>query len=316
MKKDKSMDKIPERIDFFVNQFDKLREEGLEELKIYHLVKRENLKRGREHLLKKLGLEHPDIVKLDTKLRYNLGMEKDLNVLITEARTEVEPVDADTWKVHGKVVDQDDKGIKGLTIGLYDDKGKWQRDLGHGCSDDKGYFHISVKVKEKEEELLITPFYLYVLDQNKNILFKDTEQLFIVSGQIDYRAIRIVDEGEVCIPPEPEDEGIPLNENEWVVKGRITDEQGNGLEGMTVSLYDKDLLFDDRLGTTLTDEAGNFMAGYKSEEFRDLFEASPDIYLKVSDQEGNELYSSRKKVKCKAGRIESFNIKIKKTTRR
>ena len=69
-------------------------------------------------------------------------------------------------------------------------------------------------------------------------------------------------------------------------QGRVAEKNGQGLEGLLVSLYDKDLLFDDRLGETLTDASGDFTLVYRTEDFRDLFESKPDIFLKVSDKDG------------------------------
>ncbi len=148
------------------------------------------------------------------------------------------------------------------------------------------------------------------MDKKHNILYKDSVPLFVSPGNIDYRAVYL--SNDVCIPPEPGTDHIEHPNNDyWVVKGRITDKGGKGMGGITVSLYDKDHIFDEKLGTFLTDNDGNFMARYETENFRDLIEAKSDIYLKVINKEGETLYSSRKKVRFEVGRIESFNIKIK-----
>ena len=135
--------------------------------------------------------------------------------------------------------------------------------------------------------------------------------MFIRPGRIDYKAIYLSGEDDVCVPPAPGKEDTELPKGQWVVKGRVTDEGGKGLGGLTVNLYDKELNFDDKLGTVSTDENGDFIANYEAEHFRDVIEANPNIYLKVIDKEGNVIYSSRKKIKFETGRIESFNIKIK-----
>lgn len=96
----------------------------------------------------------------------------------------------------------------------------------------------------------------------------------------------------------------------WVVKGRVTDETGRGWEGLTVKLYDRDHFFDDRLGTTQTNANGEFTIIYRTEDFDDLFDARPDLYLKILDPAGNNLYSSEDSVRCNAGRVEVFNITI------
>ena len=96
----------------------------------------------------------------------------------------------------------------------------------------------------------------------------------------------------------------------WIVRGRVADQNGKGLPNLIVSLYDKDFFFDDRLGQEETDENGDFEIIYRTEDFRDVIERKPDIYIKVFDQEGNELYSSKKKYRFGSGRVEIVNVVI------
>jgi hypothetical protein len=102
-----------------------------------------------------------------------------------------------------------------------------------------------------------------------------------------------------------------VDPDEWVVQGEVVDgESKQGMGGVTVSLYDKDLFFDDILGTTLTDGEGYFEIAYRIEAFRDLFETRPDLYVKVLDATGKTLYCSRKCVRPEAGRVEIYYIII------
>ena len=97
----------------------------------------------------------------------------------------------------------------------------------------------------------------------------------------------------------------------WVVQGKVVDEESKqGMGKVIVSLYDKDLFFDDVLGTTITDDEGKFEITYRTEAFRDLFEAKPDLYVKVLDATGKTLYCSRKPLRPEASHIETFNIAI------
>jgi hypothetical protein len=111
-------------------------------------------------------------------------------------------------------------------------------------------------------------------------------------------------------PDAPSVGGPGTKSGGWAVRGRVTDEAGKGLGGLTVSLYDKDLLFDDRLGQTETDADGNYSFNYHTEDFRDLVERKPDIYLKVIDREGRTLYTSKRKIKYEAGRVEIVNAQV------
>jgi hypothetical protein len=42
-----------------------------------------------------------------------------------------------------------------------------------------------------------------------------------------------------------------------------------------------------------------------------LFEAKPDLYLKVLNNKGDTLFRSKKKIRAEAGRVEDFQIRIK-----
>ena len=129
-------------------------------------------------------------------------------------------------------------------------------------------------------------------------------------GWIDYREIVIDDQGDVCPPPEPDEDEKPAPPGSWIVRGRVTDEKKQGMGGLTISLYDEAHDFDDMLGTTLTDDNGKFKLTYQTEEFKDLFEKKPEVYLKVTGKRRKTLYTSDKAVRCKAGREEVFNITI------
>lgn len=85
------------------------------------------------------------------------------------------------------------------------------------------------------------------------------------------------------------------------------------LQGLRVRAYDKDWVFDDRLGETLTDATGRFEIAYTEVQFRDLEETLPDLYLRVYDASGKKLlYSSEKAVRRSAQVTERFDIAIPK----
>lgn len=88
-------------------------------------------------------------------------------------------------------------------------------------------------------------------------------------------------------------------------------ETGFGLSGLFVKAYDKDLLFDDLLGSTYTKEGGYFEIITEPEDFRDFFEVKPDIYLKVFSPDAETLlYTTEKAVRWQASRLETFDVRI------
>jgi hypothetical protein len=91
----------------------------------------------------------------------------------------------------------------------------------------------------------------------------------------------------------------------------VEDESGKPLAGLRVRAYDKDLIIDDDLGESTTDEAGRFDIDYMEAQYRDLNETQPDVYVRVYDADGSRLlYSSEKAVRRSAQVIERFNIRI------
>lgn len=71
------------------------------------------------------------------------------------------------------------------------------------------------------------------------------------------------------------------------IKGVVKEkETGLPLAGLFVKSYDKDLLFDDLLGSAVTNGEGKFDITVELSDFKEFFDVQPDIYFKVfgSDQ--------------------------------
>jgi len=96
------------------------------------------------------------------------------------------------------------------------------------------------------------------------------------------------------------------------IRGSVrVSETGVGVSGLFVKAYDKDLLFDDLLGSAYTREDGRFEIVSEPEDFRDFFELKPDIYLKILSPDAEKLlYTTEKAVRWQAGRLEEFDVRI------
>jgi carotenoid cleavage dioxygenase len=91
----------------------------------------------------------------------------------------------------------------------------------------------------------------------------------------------------------------------------VEEESGKPIADLRVRGYDKDWVFDDRLGDTITDAQGRFEISYTEIQFRDLEETLPDVYIRVFDSTGKQLlYSSEKAVRRNATVLELFDVKI------
>ena len=77
-----------------------------------------------------------------------------------------------------------------------------------------------------------------------------------------------------------------------VVGTVVEEESDRPLEGLVVRAYDKDLVFDDKLGSVQTNAKGEFEIAYTETQFRDFNETQPDLYLKVFDASGRRVVST------------------------
>jgi hypothetical protein len=88
-------------------------------------------------------------------------------------------------------------------------------------------------------------------------------------------------------------------------------ETGRPLPELVVRAYDKDLIFDDVLGFASTDEAGNFSIMFTTEDFKDLWEQRPDIYVRVFDRQGLiELCHTKDSVRKNAETDEFYELEV------
>ena len=61
------------------------------------------------------------------------------------------------------------------------------------------------------------------------------------------------------------------------------------LRDLIVRAIDRDFAFHDKLGFATTDDDGRFVIRFGIEDFRDVFESAPDIFLRVFDASGTRL---------------------------
>jgi hypothetical protein len=98
---------------------------------------------------------------------------------------------------------------------------------------------------------------------------------------------------------------------DWRAWGTVTNHSKHGQAGLTVELWDKDLMFDDLLGKTRTNRKGQFTIRYQERDFKEMTEVKPDLYIVVRDKRGKPLYSSRQHPRFGAGKSEVFHIILK-----
>ncbi len=293
----------------------------LSNFKDMQVFQRVLLQNEERRLTRKLGEEHPRVKALQTRLDQNLEIVGDLEVELEIANIKVPEVEENDVLIHGRVIDENLRGINGLTVFVQDEKGKKIRTVGSSETNASGYYGLKLdqaalkKVSKRED------VFLAIRAGKDKVVFDDPDPLTVTEGdrvseevvlkREDLSVVRF-NRTSVERKDEPGDKDPPIGPDVWVVRGRIIDEKEKGWGGLIVSLYDKDLFFDDILGTVITDEEGAFQFIYRTEAFRDLFEKKPDIYIKVLDDREKSIYTSRKPIKSNAGREEDLGeIKIK-----
>lgn len=306
---------------------DKDRASGLKKLKTFRQIKLVSLEREQVRLKqKKFGPEHRRVKEVSKKMIRSKNTIKALELEIENAEINVPEPDPAAWMTHGRVLAKDGQGIKGLTVSYFDEDARWARATDFVCTDNQGYFSLIYKDKEGERDEISgkQPLYLTVTDSKQNVLYRDTVPLFKQIGLVDSRVV-ILDNGKKIgtppqsgTPPEPPKKQEPHEKDGkpdvWAVRGKVRDHQGKPVGGLFLSLYDQDFLFDDRLGTTKTDEKGEFTFRYKTADFHDLFEAKPDLYIKIMMGE-RELYDGKQSVRYNAGWEEIFDIVLGKSVK-
>lgn len=95
------------------------------------------------------------------------------------------------------------------------------------------------------------------------------------------------------------------------IKGAVTEQESKkGIPGLFIKAYDKDLLFDDLLGSATTDDNGEFYIDYEGDDFQELFDKKPDIYLEIKTASGQHIHSTEQHVRFGSGDEEYFSVEI------
>ena len=96
-----------------------------------------------------------------------------------------------------------------------------------------------------------------------------------------------------------------------LIGSAVEEESGRPLAGLRVRAFDKDVLFDDPIGDTVTNAQGQFEISYTEANFRDFHETLPDVYIRVFDERGEKLlYSTERAVRKSAELVERFEVRI------
>jgi hypothetical protein len=218
-------DEIPEEtvaktLDTQLAGLDPQRAESYAGLQAVRTARAGGLAREQKRLTLKYGEDSPRVQAVVAKARINQGLLRDLDLERARAATETPTVDARGYVFHGFVRNLQGQGLPQLSVALYDDKGNWLRELGHGCTDERGYFILRYAGRQTDPASGTNAIAIasgsitanqptariHVLDAQQKTLQIEPEPLQPRLGQVDFRLIVIGGQTPPC-PPPPETPG-------------------------------------------------------------------------------------------------------------
>jgi hypothetical protein len=96
------------------------------------------------------------------------------------------------------------------------------------------------------------------------------------------------------------------------ILGTIEEEEtGRPLAALIVRAFDRDLIFDDKVGYATTDDSGQFEIRFNREDFSDVAESRPDLYLRIYDRAGiREIHRTTDAIRWNASTTERYRLRI------
>lgn len=240
--KEEALVKIGESYD----QLEGQRAASLEETRMMQDIRTKAQTKERERLVKKYGESHPRVKKINARINYTTNFTPLLETHIDFIQRKLPPIGKNSWRVQGRVLKANTFiPLEGFTVSLFTDSGKWVRQLGHDCTDIKGYYALTYDAKKNTDEAVYyqdnadlntgsktrsTPnLFLTVTDNNQAIIHTEKEPVILVPNQVVYRDI-ILDE-EACEPPTDGNGSKPTEPNGDRPPGSKDDSTGKEDDG-------------------------------------------------------------------------------------
>lgn len=267
-------------------------------------------------LSRKLGADHPRVRRLAARSRQ---FAQEARALATEremAAVKPPAIEENEALVNGRITDRHRRGIGALVVGLRSPTGKRLSGVKDVETDAVGYYALKLS-PDAAKNVAKSGAVLVVMNRAGDLIYQREEPLSPAVGarvaadaSLNRERLAGKRPGAWAHWRQPgSGEEEPPGED-WVVKGRVLDAEEQPVPGVMVTAHDKDQRFDDKLGSGLTNKEGEFEIRYSVRDFREGEEPGPDLYLRVIDQEGELLFSTKDDIRFNAGREEEYVIQL------
>jgi hypothetical protein len=136
-----------------------------------------------KRLEKKLGIENLRVQHIQSTIKRNQAISRDLEVELEIAKIRVPEVDPKDSLIHGRVVDENRRGWSGLTVYLANSQGNIIPALGKAKTQDSGYYALTIKAKMLGEVAAIKEGVFVVIYNSKGeLIYRHKDLLKLVGG--------------------------------------------------------------------------------------------------------------------------------------
>lgn len=158
--------------------------DALQQVQDVQVVMGSLLQHEAKRLEKKLGRENLRVQHIQSTIKRNQAISRDLEVEREIAKIRVPEVDPKDSLIHGRVVDENRRGWSGLTVYLANSQGNTIGALGNSKTQDSGYYALTIKAKMLVGEVAFIKEGVFVVIYNSKgeLIYRHKDLLKLVGG--------------------------------------------------------------------------------------------------------------------------------------
>jgi hypothetical protein len=157
--------------------------DALQQVQDVQVVMGSLLQHEAKRLEKKLGRENRRVQQIQSTIKRNQAISRDLEVEREIAKIRVPEVDEKDSLIHGRVVDENRRGWSGLTVYLANSQGNTIGALGNAQTQDSGYYALTIKGEMLGQVASIREGVFVVICNSKGeLIYRHKDLLKLVGG--------------------------------------------------------------------------------------------------------------------------------------